>query len=64
MKTINLNELKQLIKEYASSNIIAPLFVFGESHWDGRWEAVRELLGETCWKITFDDDSPRQDIPY
>ena len=42
MKTINLNELKQLIKEYASSNIIAPLFVFGESHWDGRSDLSEE----------------------
>ena len=64
MKTIDSNELKQLIKEYVSSDVTSPLFVFGENHEDNRWKVVRELLGETYWKITFDDDSPREDIPY
>ena len=64
MKAIGLEELKQLIMTYATSNITFPLFVFGESHEDKRWKLTKKLLGDTYWKISFEDDNPREDIPY
>ena len=65
MNKINLQELENLIKQYEGKNpITEPLFVFGESHLDGRVKVVEKLLGTEFWKITYDDDKPSDDIPY
>lgn len=64
MRQVNIQELEELIKEYVSSEVTRPLFVFGESHRDGRWRTVQKLLGDRCWKITYDYDNPSREIPY
>ena len=64
MKNINIEEFKNLITEYANAPVNKPLFVFGERYDDGRWQILERLLGEIYWKITYEKDEPRPDIPY
>lgn len=64
MKNINIEEFKNLITEYANAPVNKPLFVFGERYDDGRRQILERLLGEIYWKITYEKDEPRPDIPY
>ena len=65
MNKINLQELENLVKQYIGKDpITEPLFVFGESHLDGRVKMVEKLLGTKYWNITYDDDNPCVDMPY
>lgn len=66
MKQITIQELETLINEYTSSKPIKePLFVYGESHLDGRVKTVKRILGDdNWWKITYDDDAPSSKFAY
>ncbi len=64
MKNINIEEFADLITQYANAPVNKPLFVFGERYDDGRWQILERLLGEIYWKITYEKDDPRPDIPY
>ena len=66
MKKVNYEELENIIRDYVSSKTISkPLMVFGSDYQDARIQIVKKIYGDAnFWKITFDDDNPRLDIPY
>ena len=66
MKKVNYEELESIIRDYANSKTISkPLLVFGRDYQDTRIQIVKSVFGDAnSWKITFDDDNPRTDIPY
>lgn len=66
MKKVNFEELESIIRNYANSKTISkPLLVFGRDYRDARIQIVKSFFeDENFWKITFDNDIPRPDIPY
>lgn len=66
MRKVNVEELESIIRSYASNNAISqPLIVFGGHYQDARIQIVKRIFGNTnFYKISFEDDKPRPDIPY
>ena len=65
MKTINVQELEEVIKGYVNKEISTPLIVFGKDHLDARRQIVMSLFGDVnFWKINYPDDNPTTDMPF
>lgn len=64
MKNLNFEELTQLVKDYYNAPADKPLFVFGESYDDGRWQLLEKMYGEPYWKISNEKDNPGPNMLY
>ncbi len=67
MIKVNSQELESLIKSYVNGpEIQTPLIVlFGMYEEEIALGYIKNIFGDSnSWKITFDDDDPRPDIPY
>ena len=64
MIRVNVEELAELITDYANAHGSKPLFVFGERYNDGRREILERVMGENGCEIKSEYDDPKFTVPY